>query len=320
MPDLLLDGLPVIDLLEITASTSAVAALTQRDQSSVSRIYRQASSRLGLAFGKDRNGCYRASANQELLHDLRRSSQKLRLRDPSHLRWIVSPWHQGVGPLPGQPAEELAPALHLPWSGAARSCALLRQHVLDLAVVPGLELLEGGAIHADAVPPIELACGQLLALPLLRQPLTIAAPAGHPLHGRGDLRPADLAGWPLRQAWPAAAPQLKHRLQQLGLTLSPETETEAPATPTTTPSTPPTAPLTLLPALALGQDSALQPLPVEGLTGLEELDLIVLHRALLQEAPLQRLIEAVKAASQLCHGHRQDLVWPGTPSPPLVHA
>ena len=55
MADILLDGLPVLDLLEITPSTSVVARITQRDQSSISRIYRQVSQRLSLDFRKHDN-------------------------------------------------------------------------------------------------------------------------------------------------------------------------------------------------------------------------------------------------------------------------
>ena len=62
MRDVLLDGLPVLDLLEITASTSVVAALTNCDQSSVSRLHRRVSDQLGLDFHKT-NGQYRAHAN-----------------------------------------------------------------------------------------------------------------------------------------------------------------------------------------------------------------------------------------------------------------
>ena len=60
LADILFDGLPVLDLLEITPSTSVVAQITQRDQSSISRIYRQVSRRLGLEFRKQNDGRYRA--------------------------------------------------------------------------------------------------------------------------------------------------------------------------------------------------------------------------------------------------------------------
>ena len=90
MADILFDGLPVLDLLEITPSTSTVAQITQRDQSSISRIYRQVSRRLGLEFRKHTDGRYRAGSNQALLEGLRLSSQWLRLQgDPAEPRWLA---------------------------------------------------------------------------------------------------------------------------------------------------------------------------------------------------------------------------------------
>lgn len=140
MPDVLLDGLPVIDLLEITHSTSAVAEITRRDQSTVSRIYRQASERLGLSFCKHRDGLYRAANNQPLLECLRRSSQWLRLNQaPEEPRWLATGRLDldgadlpGSGPLP-QPALDLTSPSPPAWD--FKHCAgLVRQRLLDLAV------------------------------------------------------------------------------------------------------------------------------------------------------------------------------------------
>ena len=91
MRDVLLDGLPVLDLLEITASTSVVAALTNCDQSSVSRLHRRVSDQLGLDFRKT-NGHYRAHANHAVLGSLRQASQLLRLgRGQLQLQWQGTP-------------------------------------------------------------------------------------------------------------------------------------------------------------------------------------------------------------------------------------
>jgi hypothetical protein len=166
VPDLLLDSLPVIDLLEITGSTSAVAQITERDQSSVSRIYRRASDQLGLAFSKTQEGDYRAHANQELLQDLRRSSQRLRLQQPSSLRWVGSSRAPSVVLLPGGEPNARAPALIRRWDDEQRTCMLLRQHVLDLAVVAGLKLLPPQSLCGTLPAAIHLTCGSLLALPL----------------------------------------------------------------------------------------------------------------------------------------------------------
>ena len=132
MADILLDGLPVLDLLEITPSTSVVARITQRDQSSISRIYRQVSRRLGLEFRKHTDGRYRAGCNQLLLEGLRLSSQWLRLQStPAEPRWMA------CGPAALASSAELLnqpPALIQQGDEMERIEALLLERVLDLAV------------------------------------------------------------------------------------------------------------------------------------------------------------------------------------------
>ncbi len=150
MADILFDGLPVLDLLEIAPSTSVVAQITQRDQSSISRIYRQVSRRLGLEFRKHTDGRYRASANQVLLEGLRRSSQWLRLQaSPAEPRWLAC-GHAG------QVHAVLQPTLVQHCSHPQQIEALLLERVLDLAV---LTLPEAVAPRSD---------GELVEIPLLR--------------------------------------------------------------------------------------------------------------------------------------------------------
>ena len=155
MADILLDGLPVLDLLEIAPSTSAVAQIIQRDQSSISRIYRQVSGRLGLEFRKHANGFYGARSNQSLLQGLRLSSQWLRLQSaPPEPRWLAS----GSVGLDGNGAHPALPA------GLLQRCRdhqrvyqLLQDRVLDLAVIS----------QANTPTPLHDA---LVELPLLRSP------------------------------------------------------------------------------------------------------------------------------------------------------
>lgn len=145
MPDILLDGLPVLDLLEMAPSTSVVAALTQRDQSSISRLYRRVSDRLGLQFSKQADGRYRAQANQPLLNSLRLASQWLRLHQrPFQLRWLSCAAPPGATNLPAL----LPPPLPQSCSDQQLIADLLRQRILDLAVLTA----EG----ATASPPAEL--------------------------------------------------------------------------------------------------------------------------------------------------------------------
>jgi hypothetical protein len=152
LADILFDGLPVLDLLEITPSTSFVAQITQRDQSSISRIYRQVSRRLGLEFRKQNDGRYRASANQVLLEGLRRSSQWMRLQAaPAAPRWLAC----------GHAAEVSGaqqPTLVQHCGDPMQVERLLQERVLDLAVITR---------PSHAAPT---AAADLLELPVLRHP------------------------------------------------------------------------------------------------------------------------------------------------------
>ena len=150
MRDILLNGLPVLDLLEITASTSVVAALTNCDQSSVSRLHRRVSDQLGLDFRKT-NGHYRAHANHAVLGSLRQASQLLRLgRGQLQLQW------QGT-PRDVQSLQSIG------------DCALelVRERVLDLAVINGLDTLPPG--WEDSRKPF--AFFDLVAIGLVRYPI-----------------------------------------------------------------------------------------------------------------------------------------------------
>ena len=150
MRDILLDGLPVLDLLEITASTSVVAALTNCDQSSVSRLHRRVSDQLGLDFRKT-NGHYRAHANHAVLGSLRQASQLLRLgRGQLQLQWQGTP----------RDVQSLQ-------SIGDRALELVRERVLDLAVVNGLDTLPPG--WEDSRKPF--AFFDLVAIGLVRYPI-----------------------------------------------------------------------------------------------------------------------------------------------------
>ena len=150
MRDVLLDGLPVLDLLEITASTSVVAALTNCDQSSVSRLHRRVSDQLGLDFRKT-NGHYRAHANHAVLGSLRQASQLLRLgRGQLQLQWQGTP----------RDVQSLQ-------SIGDRALELVRERVLDLAVINGLDTLPPG--WEDSRKPF--AFFDLVAIGLVRYPI-----------------------------------------------------------------------------------------------------------------------------------------------------
>lgn len=130
MRDILMDGLPIVDLLEITPSTSAVAQWSRCDQSSVSRIYRHVSGHLNLDFRK-RGGHYRAHRNEGVLLALRQAAQLLRLsQGVGAVRWLGHPGNTSMCTQVGQ--GQLLPSDGL---GEERSLELLDRRVIDLAVV-----------------------------------------------------------------------------------------------------------------------------------------------------------------------------------------
>ena len=179
MADLLLEGIPVLDLLEITSSTTAVARRLQRDQSSISRIYRHVSQVLNLDFQKQSNGFYQAQSNQLLLASLRLASQQMRLAlMPSQLRWL----HALDEPLLlADLSLRLPPALPLAGSPQPeRLAALLEGRLLDLVLLSEPPLLPasralisrpvaGERIHA-------LLRQDLIQTPAIQQVLDLQSP------------------------------------------------------------------------------------------------------------------------------------------------
>lgn len=162
MRDILIDGLPVLDLLEITGSTSAVASLSRYDQSSVSRLYRHTSDQLGLDFRKTK-GQYRAHANHAVLRALRHTAQLLRLAKGCHqLQWLThhaSHPHRGSSPGP----------LPRGWRGEERTLELLRERVLDLAVIDARDGFP--ATWDDPRQPFAFGDWVVLGLTASREPL-----------------------------------------------------------------------------------------------------------------------------------------------------
>ena len=164
MRDILIDCLPIIDLLEVTPSTNAVASLTNCDQSSVSRIYRHVSQSLDLGFRKI-NGTYRAHRNQEVLYSLRQASQLMRMRrGASHLNWVGSWWNETA-----LLRQLKSPPLPRHWLEEERTLQLLDARVLDLAVVCGLEVLP----CQDLLDREPFIWGPWAAIGLVRYPLEL---------------------------------------------------------------------------------------------------------------------------------------------------
>jgi DNA-binding transcriptional LysR family regulator len=172
MRDLLLEGLPVVDLLEVMPSTTLVARLLNCDQSSVSRTYRYVSDELELKLKKGEGGWYSAENNHNLLRQLRIASQQLRIVDLAPMRVISSFWNHGF-------LSNLNDVIVMPqsWLGVRRSLELLSSRVIDMAVCNGFEFLPNNWIYANG----HWECGDLIAFELYRYPIELACHPGHPL-------------------------------------------------------------------------------------------------------------------------------------------
>jgi len=163
MRDIFLDGLPILDCLEIAGSTALAARWIQCDQSSVSRAFRRISTQLDLGFCKD-EGIYQATSNLELLSHLRRAAQLRRLaQGPKALQWVGHPTltFNSVlldcrGPMPRA------------WRQEGRTLLLLTSRVLDLALIPATAALPASA-DATVVARLEGPTGSNLSVLVLAQ-------------------------------------------------------------------------------------------------------------------------------------------------------
>jgi hypothetical protein len=307
MRDILIHGLPVLDLLEITASTSQVATWLNCDQSSVSRLYRHTSNTLGLGFEKC-NGTYQAQRNQDVLCSLRQASQLLRLQRGA-LRWVGTPWNCAV-----LAAAIAPPPLPRHWLGEQRTLALLQQHVIDLAVISGLDVLPPGW-EARRFP---FHFGQWVAFGVVRYPIDLASHPDHPLQRQAQLQPGDLAGYPTPSGAAQQFPVLSEYLAQLGLRQS-RGHRSSPVSATGSPrkclggweaSTADcchVVPSSTLHRHVLAERVQLAPLKLN--TGLRDIDLVLLHRDHEDNTAVERLIGLIRSTYLSHFGQLDGLDW-----------
>lgn len=175
MRDIFLDGLPILDCLEVAGSTAIAAGWINCDQSSVSRAFRRINAQLELGFGKD-EGIYRATTNLALLSHLRRAAQLRRLaQGPRALQWVGHPTLT---------LDTLLPSYREPmprcWRHEGRTLRLLAARVLDLAVIPATAVLPADAGMTVA----RLPCPAEDELTLLVLPELAAHPCLQQLHQR----------------------------------------------------------------------------------------------------------------------------------------
>lgn len=307
MRDILIDGLPVLDLLEITPSTSQVATWLNCDQSSVSRLYRHTSNTLGLGFEKC-NGTYQAQRNQDVLCSLRQASQLLRLQRGA-LRWVGNPWNCAV-----LAAAIAPPPLPRHWLGEQRTLELLQQHVIDLAVISGLDVLPPGW-EARRFP---FHFGEWVAFGVVRYPIDLASHPDHPMQRQAQLQPGDLAGYPTPSDAVRQFPVLSQYLAQLGLRQSrghrsnPVSATGSPRKrrggwEASTADCCHVVPSSTLHRHVLAERVQLAPLKLN--TDLRDIDLVLLRREHEDNTAVQRLIGLIRSTYLSHFGQLNGLDW-----------
>lgn len=193
MRDIFSEGLLYLDLLEMYGSSHLVAELCDVAQSNAYRGATSCAKLLALDLQKQ-DGRYVATSNQDVLADLRRVNQRLRLRQSGRLRGLIDP-HFPIASLPSASADlQLLPKT---WLDLATTLQFLEQAILDLAVVRGLELSHD-CPTPTGIPPKGRPWrqGSFLATVLHEEPLRLFVAAGHPLLSAGALAPADLAAYP----------------------------------------------------------------------------------------------------------------------------
>jgi len=211
MRDVLLEGLPVIDFLEISPSTIDVAELIGCDQSSVSRIYRFVSEKLELEFVKSEEGFYSSNANHELLADLRRASQRLRFLNGKSLRLTGQYWNEEL--LQGVPV--LGP-LSRGWFGLKRSLELLRNRVVDFVVVNTMDLGINGLLLRQGARPRWIH-RDLAGFTLCSYAIKPLVHESHPLFSKQALDHNHLWGYPSPAFVDDDFPHLSAALKERGL-------------------------------------------------------------------------------------------------------
>lgn len=169
--DLLTEGIPVVDLLEILHSTGKVGEVLSLDQSSVSRIYRQVNDALDLNIIKY-DGMYKPTQNLELLNKLRDSCQALRLcNKDSPVRVFVKPLSLSIS----DGSFDLISLTDHSF-GLNRGLKLLNEKAIDIFIADGFEILpEGWSSMQQSTFPAQDFIGTKLYQ-------TSIQPATHPDH------------------------------------------------------------------------------------------------------------------------------------------
>lgn len=217
MQEELVSDLEVLDYLELFNSTVEAAKILGISQSSCSRRYRSFSQRYDICFDRVAER-YSASSNLDILACLRQACQKLRIRQGCPR--VTVGWQLGDLPIPDlQGAGVVLPIRPM---NSLRLLSLLEQRLLDVALMGMVELqnLLGQPLQRLRARRLSLS-PTMLCVPVGLYELRLVAHASHPLQGRTDLTPEELAQFPSPALPLGMAPALMGALQSHGLANQP---------------------------------------------------------------------------------------------------
>ena len=207
--DLLTEGIPVIDLLEILHSTGKVGVILNLDQSSVSRIYRQVDDMLNLNITK-LDGVYKPMQNIELLNNLRSSSQALRLCSKDY------PVRVFVKPLSTLNHNESFQCIDLVDNsfGVNKGLRLLKQKAIDVFIADGFEVLPE---HWENSQQSIYTTQEFIIIRLCDTSIQLASHPEHPLHYYEKLNGREFWSYPSVAVSNNLFPRLSRELTARGL-------------------------------------------------------------------------------------------------------
>lgn len=209
----LVSDLEILDYLELFNSTVESARILGISQSSCSRRYRSLSERFGIGFDRiaDR---YQATSNFDVLTSLRQASQKLRVRS-SRPRLSLG-WQ--LGDLSYQSFQDLGVLLPIRPMNSWRLLSLLEQRLIDVALMGLMEFqgLLGQPLQRLRSRRVPLS-STMLCVPIGLFDLRVVAHRNHPLQGKQELKPEELAQYPSPALPLGMAPALMGALQNHGL-------------------------------------------------------------------------------------------------------
>jgi DNA-binding transcriptional LysR family regulator len=212
-PDEIAFNIEIIDYLELFNSTIEAARLIGISQSSCSRRYRMFSERHNLRFDR-RGDRYQATNNFDVLASLRQAAQKRRIHQGQPR--LCLGWQLGEVELPG--IDQAGKVLPIRPMDSWRLLSLLEQRLIDVAL---MGLLEFQTLLRKPLPHLRarrLALSpSMMCVPLVQFDLRLLAHNSHPLQGRKDLTPDDLARFPSPSLPLGMSPTLMGSLQNHSL-------------------------------------------------------------------------------------------------------